>query len=324
MMTWPDFKYRQIIVHRTISRGEKLHFLADTIVISDSDGKTLLRHSCHRLFALFIIGECSLTSAVIRQAVKFAFPIIMMTANLKVVAKINCAAEGNTALRKLQYYSGERNLQIAIALISQKISNQKALLLALRHPSADDKQALRELSELQILPKISSKELLGIEGSASRIFFRSYFRPLGWTRREPRCKHDIYNLLLDIGYTYLFNFIDALLSLYGFDTYCGVFHTFFYQRKSLVCDLVEPFRCIIDRRLRKAYNLGQIDPDDFIFSHGEYMLPWKNTSKYTALFLKDILSEKEVIFKFIQVYYRWFMRQDGIEFFPVYNILEGE
>ena len=92
-----------------------------------------------------------------------------------------------------------------------------------------------------------------------------YFRKLKWERRMPRCKNDIPNLLLDIGYTYLFNFIESLLSIYGFDLYCGVHHTFFYQRKSLVCDLVEPFRCIIDQRIRKAYTLKQVNEDDFFF-----------------------------------------------------------
>ena len=55
---------------------------------------------------------------------------------------------------------------------------------------------------------------------------------------------------MDIGYTYLFNFIDALLRLYGFDTYLGFYHKEFYQRKSLVCDVVEPFRCIIDKNTK--------------------------------------------------------------------------
>ena len=163
-------------------------------------------------------------------------------------------------------------------------------------------------------------EIMGIEGNASRIFFSAYFRPMNWNRREPRCKRDVYNLLLDIGYTYLFHFIEAMLALYGFDLYCGVLHTFFYQRKSLVCDIVEPFRCIIDRRLRKAYNLGQIHPDDFFVKDNQYCLQWKEQTKYIRLFMKDILEQKEEIFKFCQKYYRWFIKNSDIADFPVYKI----
>ena len=59
-------------------------------------------------------------------------------------------------------------------------------------------------------------------------------------------------MTLDIGYTMLFNIVDAMLQIYGFDTYYGVFHRCFYMRKSLVCDIMEPMRPIIDYEIRKA------------------------------------------------------------------------
>lgn len=321
MMSLPDFRYKQIAVHVAGGTKERVRFLADTIVIEDAEDKVLFRHSCHRLFALFIIGECSLTSGIIRQAIKFAFPIILMNRNLKVVTRINCAAEGNTLLRKQQYIS-ERNNEIARALVTQKIANQAQLIESLRYRSKEDTWALQQLRQIVIPENCERQTLLGIEGSASKLFFEHYFRPLNWKRREPRCRRDIPNFLLDIGYTYLFNFIEALLSLYGFDLYCGVYHTFFYQRQSLVCDMVEPFRCIIDRRLRKAHNLNQIDASDFIQKKGTLELSWGAQAKYTKLFLKDLLEEKEALFTFVQTYYRWFVRNKPIEEFPCFRIGE--
>ena len=114
-----------------------------------------------------------------------------------------------------------------------------------------------------------------------------------------------------------------MLSLYGFDLYCGVLHRFFYQRMSLVCDIVEPFRCIIDRRVRKAHNLGQIKESDFFTYNGRLNLEWEKQAKYVQLFFKDILSEKESIFSFCQRYYRWFVREMPIAGFPVFKIGEG-
>jgi CRISPR-associated protein Cas1 len=177
----------------------------------------------------------------------------------------------------------------------------------------------------QITPDNASEvqELLGMEGSASKIFFPAYFRQLNWKRREPRTKRDINNLLLDIGYTYIFNFIEAMTAIYGFDIYCGVYHTFFYQRKSLICDMVEPFRCIIDQRLRKAHNLNQIDSDDFFVKNSQYMLKYKSQSKYTKLFMKDILEHKKEIFLYIQSYYRWFIKDKPQDQFPVFTIAGG-
>lgn len=322
MLSYPDFAYRQIVVHIAGGSGERLRFMADTLVIEDAEGTVLLRHSCHRLFALFVIGECTLTSAVIRHAVRFGFPIVLMNRNLKVVTAIRCTAEGNTQLRRRQYCGDGTAILAARRLVRQKIDNQIRLLRRLRHRAAEDRKALDTLLSTHIPDDADAATLRGIEGTASRIFFSAYFRPMGWVRREPRCRRDPYNLLLDIGYTYLFNFIDALLSLYGFDLYCGIYHTFFYQRKSLVCDLVEPFRCIIDRRLRKAYGLRQINPDDFTLRNGMYELRWKLQEKYTRLFLKDILQEKEALFRYCHAYYRWVMKGNPEAPFPVYEIGE--
>ena len=320
----PDFKYKQIAVHIAGGSREKLKFRADNIIIEDESGKIIFQHSCHRLFALFIIGETALTTPVICHAVRFGFPIIIMNRNMKVVARINSGAEGNTLLRRKQYLMDEKQrLDIAKKLIKLKIENQKILLSQLRYISEEDKRIRSELGKTDVDAARSGNELMGIEGYASRLFFFAYFRPMKWHRREPRCRRDIYNLLLDIGYTYLFNFVEAMLALYGFDLYCGVLHTFFYQRKSLVCDFVEPFRCIIDRRLRKAYNLGQIHPEDFFFRDHKYNLEWSNQEKYIRLFVKDILLEKEKIFKFCQSSYRWFMKSEsGGAHFPEYKIID--
>lgn len=320
MLSFPDFKYKQLIVHFSDGKKERLRFCNDNIIIENAEGKILLQHSCHRLFVLFIIGEISLTSVIIQKSSEFGFPIILMKNNLRVIARINTSAEGNTLLREKQYSAKTKKLEIAKALIRQKIDNQISLLSALRSKSVADKTAINELQMIRLDDATDTYSLMGMEGVASRIFFAAYFRPLSWVRREPRCKRDPANLLLDIGYTYLFNFIDAMLSLYGFDLYCGVHHTFFYHRKSLVCDIVEPFRCIIDQRIRKAHTLGQINEADFEFYKDHFQLPWKNQRKYTKLFLKDILERKEEIFKFCQAYYRWFVREKDMGKFPKFNI----
>ncbi len=321
MMSWPDFSYKQLIIHITEGTGEKLKFHSDNIVIIDSEGKILLQHTCHKVFALFIIGEISITSVLIKHCMMYHFPIILMNRTFRIVAKFNCGAEGNTLLRKKQYtLPPQYNLEIAKNLIQLKIQNQYKLIEKIRKKSVDDKVASSFLKNIQTKVAKDTYELLGIEGNASKLFFSTYYRPLNWNRREPRCKRDIPNLLLDIGYTWLFQFIESLLSLYGFDLYCGVYHTFFYQRKSLVCDIIEPFRCIIDERIRKAHNLGQLNQNDFEFRNGQYFLEYQYQKKYTSLFLKDILAYKEDIFKFCQSYYRWYVRGKEFSEFPEFII----
>ena len=163
------------------------------------------------------------------------------------------------------------------------------------------------------------QEILGTEGIASRVYFKQMFDDLDWKGRKPRAKQDIPNLLMDIGYTQLFHFIDALLNLYGFDTYQGVYHQIFYQRKSLVCDLVEPFRPIVDQRIRKAYKLGQIHEEDFIYINGQYRIFGKQSQPYIAFLLKALLDNKQEIFLYVQSYYRAFMQNKPIDQYPIFT-----
>ena len=319
MMSLPDFNYKQTIFYFT-GQKDLLKFRADNIVIVDEENKVKQQHSCHRLFALFIVGNITVTSVVLAKAKKFGFPIILLSPNMKVNTVFNNAAEGNFLLKEKQYMMKEKRLPIAKQFVKQKIDNQASLISNLRYRSEEENTAISALKALSPYSASDSYELLGIEGSAGKIFFRTYFRNMNWTRREPRTKRDINNLLLDIGYTYIFNFIEAMTSIYGFDIYCGVYHTFFYQRKSLICDLVEPFRCIIDQRIRKAHNLNQIDEDDFFVKNNQYCLSYKNQSKYTKLFMKDILEYKKEIFLYIQAYYRWFIKNKSFDAFPTFKI----
>jgi CRISPR-associated protein Cas1 len=116
--------------------------------------------------------------------------------------------------------------------------------------------------------------------------------------------------------------VEALLNLYGFDVYQGVYHQTFYQRKSLVCDLVEPLRPIVDQAIRNAYKLGQINANDFTFVQNQYRIIGKQAQPYIALLLKAILTHKDAIFLYIQSYYRAFMQDKPISEYPWFEIKE--
>jgi CRISPR-associated endonuclease Cas1 len=115
-------------------------------------------------------------------------------------------------------------------------------------------------------------------GKAANVFFAAYFEAFNWKSRCPRTKIDVINTTLDIGYTILFNYIEAFVRLFGFDPYRGIYHQLWFKRKSLICDLVEPFRCLIDRQVRKSFNLGQCKLDDFELRKNEYILKREKTA----------------------------------------------
>lgn len=261
MLERTDFERKQIVFLFS-TQGEKVSFRNDNILITNKNNDVRYQISCYRVFALFVVGETSITTGLIRRAHKFGFVIYLLTQSFKLYAVIGNRMEGNTLLRRQQYAYQQDD--IAKFLILNKVLNQRKAINAIRKKTPACKEAIslldRYMSEIDNVENYRS--LLGIEGSSSRVYFSQVFDCARWRGRRPRVKDDWVNATLDIGYSMLFNFIDSLLQLYGFDVYCGVYHREFYMRKSLVCDLVEPFRPLIDLRIRKAINLKEFQEED--------------------------------------------------------------
>ncbi|MCL4103291.1 type V CRISPR-associated endonuclease Cas1 [Fibrobacter sp. HC4] len=318
MMSTKDFEHKQIIF-AMLNEGEKISFKNDNIVIRREDNSIKLQSTCYRLFVLFIAGHFSLTSGLMERARKFGFTIVFLNYYMRPYAILPAKAEGNVILRRTQYYYDD--FDIGAYIISNKIHNQNHLLKKIRNKSDDLKKtiSLMEVYEKSVLvPGLSLQEIMGTEGVAARGYFEQLFRDYNWTARRPRVKHDVINCLMDIGYTILFNLINAMLELFGFDTYVGVLHREFFHRKSLACDLVEPFRPIVDASLIKALNLGQIHEDDFYVDQGQYFIGGKNAVPYIKIMLDALLDFKNEIFLYVQSYYRAFVRQKPIDQFPVF------
>lgn len=317
MLSLPDFREKQILFIES-HQIKEISFLNENLTIKE-DRKIVRQVPFHKIFSIFVIGNCTLTSVFIKKCMRYGIILVLMEKNFSVYSVIGGETEGNFLLREKQYVT-ENNLEQSQWIIRNKISNQIQLLKKIRSKNRKEKNAISSIKKLlyQISEIQSPKKLLGIEGSASKIFFQTYFRKMNWHGRKPRTKYDELNVLFDIGYTYLFNFIDAHLRLYGFDTYKGFYHTEFYQRKSLVCDLIEPFRCLIDEAIRKAHNLKQFDVQDFEIKKNEYHLKTGYGKKYAQIFLGAIMTQKEEIFTYLQTYYRQTMK--GTSDFPFFDI----
>ncbi len=322
MMSTKDFEHKQVIF-AMLNEGEKISFKNDNIVIRKEDNSIKLQSTCYRLFVLFIAGHFSLTSGLMERARKFSFTIVFLNYYMRPYAVLPAKAEGNVILRRTQYYYDD--FDVGAYIISNKIHNQNFLLKKIRNKSEDLKKiiSLMEVYEKSVLvPGLSLQEIMGVEGVAARGYFEQLFRDHDWTARRPRVKHDAINCLMDIGYTILFNLVNAMLELFGFDTYVGVLHREFFHRKSLVCDIVEPFRPIVDASLIKALNLGQIHEDDFYVDQGQYFIGGKNAVPYIKIMLDALLEYKNEMFLYVQSYYRAFVRQKTIDQFPVFY-MEG-
>lgn len=318
MFTNKDIEYRGIYVINCLEERD-LRVSSGELLLEDLQEKRVItKLPFQKILALFVVGHIRITTPLIEKCKKNNVALIVVKPSLRPVFYWADSAEANFLVRKKQYAFDKEDISIARVIIENKIRNQRELLLKTRRNDSLSKDALIVCNVYADKAQYSTdyNELMGIEGRAAKIFFSAYFQDMGWNGRRPRMKTDYINATLDIGYTYLFNFIECFVRMFGFDIYVGVYHRLWFKRKSLICDLIEPFRCIIERTVRNAINRRQIQEGDFEYHKGECRLKREFNKGYSKLFFDAIIVYKNEIFKYVQTYYRCFMGGKDINTYP--------
>ncbi len=309
-----DFKEKQIFCLDASSFKECNIKLNNENILVLKNNKNYSKVPIHRLLIVFIIGDITITSKLIQKLVRTGASIFLLRNNLECYASIQSYAEGNYLLRQKQYnLSEDKCLFIAKKIVENKLINQLSLLRGANIQEIGGKKRMvyKSIMTKKIRGAKNKESLRGLEGSMSKECFRAYFSRISWYRRIPRGKNDENNILLDMGYSYLFNFVDSLLRVYGFDTYKGIYHQLYFQRKSFSCDMMEPFRCVIDKALVKLHKLNIFDEKDFGHRKGQYYLSYKKSSKYIKFFMKEVLGQKENIYNYIRAHYYFILNEEG-------------
>lgn len=171
---------------------------------------------------------------------------------------------------------GQGGLAIARHMIAGKIQNAGTLLR--RNARGDVEDATRVLGDLreQAATTASLPALLGIEGTAARVYFDAFtsmvappahvlgarFDVLGRARRPPP---DPLNCLLSYAYALLLKDLVATCLGVGLDPFLGGLHRPRFGRPSLALDLAEEFRPLIaDSVVIGLVNNGEVQPHDFV------------------------------------------------------------
>lgn len=322
MFTHKDIEYRSVFVINCIE-NKALRVESGALLLEDTErNKTLTKLPFQKILALFVIGHITVTTALIDKCTKYGIPIVVMKPNFRPVFFFSVTAEANFLLRQKQYELDKNDIRIPKLLVVNKMRNQLRLLEKTRLKNEKIQQAKEHFPRaIQMVEKATNYDtVMGLEGRVAKAFFTAYFEQLGWQGRCPRAKTDPINVTLDIGYTILFNYIEAFVRLFGFDPYIGVYHRLWFKRKSLICDLMEPFRCLIDQQVRKGFNTKQCKLSDFNLIKNEYILKREKNADYCKMFYDVLIEEKSLIFKYVRDYYRCFMQKKSTSSYPEYLI----
>lgn len=275
MFTHKDIEMRTIFVVNCIEHDRSLRVNSGELMLEEIEGdkkKTLTKFPFQKLLALFIIGHITVTTPLIDKCKKHGVALVVMKPNLRPVFFWANSAEANYLLRKRQFEYSTEDLSIAKCIVYNKVLNQKAALAKTRKKDSYTEDAIKQCdAALVTLPDVDEyNQLMGLEGMVAKTYFSAYYQNQNWRGRHPRMKSDVLNVTLDIGYSILFNFMESFIRMFGFDLYVGVYHRLWFKRKSLVCDLMEPFRCIIDHAALLAFNRKQFSEKDFTLIKQEY------------------------------------------------------
>ena len=226
-----------------------------------------------------LMGNVQMSTQATRELCHREIPICYFSMGGRFMGIASGLTHKNITLRQQQFKSAfdeTRCLEIARAIVLSKVTNCRTLLrrnhTSLANIALDD---LHSYSQ-QALKAASLESLLGIEGSAARVYFGQFSGMLkqgglqfdfsGRNRRPPK---DEVNALLSLAYSLLTRDFLVTAQAVGFDPYQGFYHQPRYGRPSLALDLMEEYRPLIaDSVVITAVNTGVVTKDDFVSAMG--------------------------------------------------------
>ncbi len=219
-------------------------------------------------------GSAHITLPALQAALGNGIPVGLFTHGGWYYGRVQGHDHKNILLRQAQFATARdptRCLAIARRLVCAKIKNTRVMLR--RNCRVLDRSVLDDLAghARRASHAESLDTLLGIEGSAARLYFQHFSGmlrqdvPFSFDTRNRRPPRDPINALLSFAYALLTAEWTATLSTVGFDPYQGFYHQPRYGRPSLSLDLMEEFRPIVaDSVVIGAINNSVLDEGDFV------------------------------------------------------------
>lgn len=228
-----------------------------------------------------VIGTRALVSTdALKLAVQHNIDVVFLDEFGNPYGRVWHCRMGSTAAirrRQLEAAQTEEGLGLACEWVGTRLQNEVDFvekLLRARPGKTEEMES--QLSTLrQMVGRIQSMsgdleakrgELMGVEGTSGRLYFGALAQliPERW-RFDGRSRNpgkDPFNCMLNYAYGVLYGLVERACILAGLDPYVGLLHTDNYGKRSLVFDLIEPYRYLADstvfylfsgRRVKQEY-----------------------------------------------------------------------
>ncbi|GAB6094232.1 CRISPR-associated endonuclease Cas1 [Desulfatiferula olefinivorans] len=216
--------------------------------------------SPEKIESIVTTNKAMISTQAINLALDNNIDIIFLDSKGDPKGRVWFSKMGSTALirrKQLEAELSEVGINLVIDLVREKVSNQIRFLkkLALARPGKHDVFTGPVQTLTGIFDKLVFSEenlnsirnsIMGYEGSAGKVYFQciSSIMPTEYqfNGRSRRPAKDPFNAILNYGLGMLYSRVEKACIIGGLDPYIGFLHTDNYNKKSLVFDLIEPFR----------------------------------------------------------------------------------
>jgi CRISPR-associated protein Cas1 len=214
-----------------------------------------------------VMGNVQLTTPVVALLLQREVDVVFLSSRGKFRGRLMTTGSKFAQLRhrQLRLMDDESQvLTVARELVAAKLANQAHLLARL-----GAKQAVHRIrQDAEKAQRASTLDgLRGHEGAAGARHFAALRQLIpaewGFTQRIYHPPTDPVNAMLSLGYTLLLKDATAAVQLVGLDPFLGFFHAVDYGRPSLVLDLMEPFRPLVDGLVMGWIAERKVTPRDF-------------------------------------------------------------
>ena len=237
--------------------------------------------SVHKVQSILVTTCAAFSSDAIQLAMNNNIDVVFLDRFGNPYGRVWQSRLGSTTRirrRQLEISETEEGLKLVTGWIEKKMDNQIQFLEDLkRHRESKAEKIETYLKSLRLAKEkirgvsgtLEEKRgnLMGIEGSAGRSYFGAlgYLIPKAWKfdGRSKQPAKDGFNAMLNYSYGILYSMVERACILAGLDPYIGFLHTDNYNKKSLVFDLIEPFRILGEKSVFYIFSKREAKKDHF-------------------------------------------------------------
>jgi len=218
-----------------------------------------------KIESIIVTNKAMISTQAISLALENNIDLIFLNQYGFPIGRVWFAKMGSTALirrKQIDSADNETGIELAVDMIKQKVLHQIEFLKKLKYARPDKHNLFNKPIETISGSLISLKKkfknldesrstIMGIEGTAGRAYFSCISKVMPenfrFKTRSKRPAKDPFNAALNYCYGVLYSRVEKACIIAGLDPFVGFMHTDNYNKKSMVFDLIEPFRIFAEQ-----------------------------------------------------------------------------